>query len=128
MAKFNPTKLIQVMALLVAASSVACDSGPDKPHDGAKAKPTARVESQPTAADDKPIANEGEPQGDEPVELDPKVVSAAKVADSLEEAPADAEQILAEANLDEEQLDALMYEIAADPDLTAQYRVARGLN
>lgn len=64
---------------------------------------------------------------DEEEGYDPRVVQAAEVARELANAPEKADDVLAQKNLDREKLDALMYEIASDPDLTEQYRIARGL-
>lgn len=70
---------------------------------------------------------EPEVQQDENAGYDPRVVQAAEVAREIAKDPATADDVLAKANLDREKLDALMYEIASDPDLTEQYRIARGL-
>ena len=58
---------------------------------------------------------------------DPRVAQAAMVAKGIEAKPEDADTVLAQAKLDRDGLDALMYEIASDPDLTSQYRIARGI-
>lgn len=58
---------------------------------------------------------------------DPRVAKAAHVATKISEKPDDADALLAAADLDRDKLDDLMYEIANDPDLTAQYRMARGI-
>ena len=58
---------------------------------------------------------------------DPRVAKAAHVATKISEEPDNADQLLAAADLDRDKLDDLMYEIANDPDLTAQYRMARGI-
>lgn len=59
--------------------------------------------------------------------FDPLVAKAATLAKSIEAKPDDTDVLLAAVSLDREGLDALMYQIATDPDLTAQYRIARGI-
>jgi hypothetical protein len=95
--------------------------------DGAEAKPKGgggsdEVEATPTAIE------EGEqPEEDEFTGYDPRVAQAARVAREIADDPQAADDVLSKQNLDREKLDALMYEIASDPDLTEQYRIARGL-
>jgi hypothetical protein len=67
------------------------------------------------------------PEEDELASYDPRVAQAAKVAREISNDPQSADEVLEAEDLDREKLDALMYEIANDPDLTEQYRVARGL-
>jgi hypothetical protein len=59
--------------------------------------------------------------------LDPRVRRASELAASIEDDPENSEKVLAQANLDREGFDDLMYEIALDADLSSQYRIARGL-
>jgi hypothetical protein len=68
-----------------------------------------------------------QPEEDEFTGYDPRVVQAARVARDIAADPKAADDVLAKQSLDREKLDALMYEIAGDPDLTEQYRFARGL-
>jgi hypothetical protein len=68
-----------------------------------------------------------EPAVDDLEGYDPRVAQAAKVAREIATDPKAADDVLSKENLDREKLDALMYEIASDPDLTEQYRIARGL-
>jgi hypothetical protein len=89
---------------------------------------------QPKAADDKrpeppQEADTGNaPEQEDPLAgLDPKVVRAVELAEDIESDPEAADDVLARAELDREGLDALMYEIALEPELAAQYRIARGL-
>lgn len=60
---------------------------------------------------------------DEP--LDPKVAKAVEIADAIAKAPGDADAILEKNGLDRDKLDAMMFEIAKDPKLAAQYQAAR---
>lgn len=57
--------------------------------------------------------------------LDPKVAKAVEIADAIAKAPGDADAILEKNGLDREKLDAMMFEIAKDPNLAAQYQAAR---
>jgi hypothetical protein len=95
---------------------------------GAKETPEAPADAEPANAE-KPNpapAPDGEDQGD--LEgYDPRVAQAAKIANDITATPDKADELLAAANLDRDKLDALMYEIANDPALTAQYRMARGI-
>jgi hypothetical protein len=77
------------------------------------------VEAEPEEAE--------EPAADDLEGYDPRVAQAAKVAREIATDPKAADDVLSKENLDREKLDALMYEIASDPDLTEQYRIARGL-
>ena len=77
-------------------------------------------------ADAEPPEPDAEPE-DEFAGYDPRVVKAAQVAREIATAPETADDVLAKQDLDRDKLDALMYEIASDPDLTEQYRIARGL-
>jgi len=67
-----------------------------------------------------------EPQ-DEYSAYDPRVARAARVAVDIEADPAKADAILAAMDLDREKLDSLMFEIAGNPELSKQYRIARGV-
>lgn len=57
--------------------------------------------------------------------LDPKVAKAVEIADAISKTPGDADAILEKNGLDREKLDAMMFEIAKDPALAAQYQAAR---
>lgn len=57
--------------------------------------------------------------------LDPKVAKAVEIADAIAKSPDDADAILEKNGLDREKLDAMMFEIAKDPALAAQYQAAR---
>ncbi|PRP99059.1 hypothetical protein ENSA5_29010 [Enhygromyxa salina] len=74
-------------------------------------------------------ADGGEKPGDDdPVEapsLDPKVEQAVNVANSIASDPGAADSILEEAGLDRQSFEALLYEIARDPELSKSYAVAR---
>lgn len=108
---------------------------PDGKADAAKADDTsadAPGDVQDGATPDpNPAAGEEEEapaEGDEDLQgYDPRVSKAARVAAQISEDPQQADELLASLDLDRDTLDALMYEIANDPDLTAQYRMARGI-
>jgi len=58
--------------------------------------------------------------------LDPRVAKAVEVADAIASAPEDADAILEKHGLDRDKLDAMLFEIARDPALSAAYKTARG--
>ncbi len=95
--------------------------------------PAGDAEPDPDPADDDadPAADADPAEDAAPDEAlegyDPRVAKAAQVATKISEEPDSADELLAAANLDRDKLDELMYEIANDPDLTAQYRMARGI-
>lgn len=141
--------LHSMFAAGLALGLTACESEKPAPDKTAKAdtKADAKAKAEPSA--DPPKADEpaGEqPAGDEPEDdtanpddpapedadddlagYDPRVATAARIASQISAEPQKADDLLAAADLDRDKLDALMYEIANDPDLTAQYRMARGI-
>lgn len=97
---------------------------PDRKKDDAAAAP----KKDDIAEDPAVAAPDADAVRDEALEgYDPRVAKAAHLATKISEEPDNADQLLAAANLDRDKLDELMYEIANDPDLTAQYRIARGI-
>ncbi len=110
-----------------AADAKADDAVPPEAKKGDAPDPEAKKDgtAPDPSAEATPAADDGP---DEALEgYDPRVAKAAHVAAKISEAPDDADNLLAAANLDRDKLDDLMYEIANDPDLTAQYRMARGI-
>lgn len=93
---------VPTMALLLAAL-VACESAPE---------PAPPAAPAPTAAPAPKVSAQ--------------VTKAVEIAQAIAKAPENAAGILAEHGMDAEALDALMYEIAASPELSAQYAAARG--
>lgn len=126
MTKFTKQTLIPVLGLFLAAS-LGCDSKPEPAKEKTAAKPTTPAASADQADEPADPADQA-PQDDEVPELDETVITAAKVANNLEKSPTEVDKILGEANLDAEQFDEMMYEIASDPELTDQYRLARSMN
>lgn len=134
-----------------------CDDGPAKPAKTAKKDDKAAAKSDDKTAepkkddaeaadpkkDDAPDPKKDDAPAEDPAAdaraaddavpdealegYDPRVAKAAHVATKISEEPDNADALLAAANLDRDKLDDLMYEIANDPDLTAQYRMARGI-
>lgn len=100
-----------------------CDSGKPAP-DGAK---TSQAEAKVEAKADDTTPDKPESQDEGLTDFDPKVTQAADIAAQISKSPQDADKLLAAAGLDRDGLDKLMYEIANDPELTAQYRMARGI-
>ena len=57
--------------------------------------------------------------------FDPRVAKATSLARAIETRPLEADEALSDAGSTREELEQLMYEIAMDPDLSEQYRIAR---
>lgn len=68
---------------------------------------------------------EADKGGEAEAPLDPRVAKAVEIADAIAKAPGDADAILEKHGLDRDKLDAMMFEIAKDPALAAQYQAAR---
>jgi hypothetical protein len=113
------TKLFGVTALGFALTLGACDKGQDQAAKGddKKAPATDKAPSDGTA--------EGEGGGEAAPSLDPKVERAVTLANKISNDPAAADAILTEAGLDRAAFEALLYEIARDPELSKSYAVAR---
>lgn len=125
----RPASILLVSTLLVAA---AC--GTPKQDTPIREEPIAARPAEPSATPPpgKDMADAAAPE--EPTEpedefsaYDPRVAQAARVAVKIQADPSKVETVLASADLDREKLDALMYEIASNPELTQQYRIARGM-
>jgi len=91
-----------------------------------------KVVTPPPAADVKapeaaPDADAGKPADSGPPADAPdgRVALAATVAREISSAPERADEILGKHGLDRDKLDALMFEIAGDPELTRAYMAAR---
>lgn len=95
----------------------ACDKGADKGADKAAAKaPDKNADGVKAPGDgDAPKASS----------LDPKVERAVTVANKISASPSDTDAILADAGLDRDSFDKLLYEIARDPELSKSYAIAR---
>ena len=83
---------------------------------------TAASSESSEASESSASESEGETSGDEA--LDPKVVKAAELANKIDADPDNADQILADAGMDREAFNALIYEVST-PTLAEQYRLAR---
>lgn len=103
----TPVKEERIAARPAEPNAVTPPAGADDPGEAAPEEPT-------------------EPE-DEFSAYDPRVAQAARVAVEIEADPTKVETVLASADLDREKLDTLMYEIASNPELTKQYRIARGM-
>lgn len=106
----------------------ADDAKADEP----KADEPAKVDDADAAADADAKADDAKAgdtaEGDDELDgYDPRVAKAARLAEQISSEPQKADDLLAALDLDRDGLDDLMYEIASDPDLTAQYRMARGI-
>ena len=109
-------KTSTITRILVAFALVglpACDGGGD----------TKKTDTK-VAADDtaKPADSKEQPAADPNAE---KIKLAATVAREISGAPDQADEILGKHGLDRDKLDALMFEIAGDPELTQAYMAAR---
>jgi hypothetical protein len=100
----------------------ACDAGQPEQAKVAK-KDGAKVKVEKPDKGDK--SEEGQEDPAEEAALDPKVEQAVAIASAIEAAPGDADTILAKHSIDRDGLDELMYDIAADPDLSESYLTAR---
>jgi len=78
-------------------------------------------------ADDKTeeVAENTDEKPDEAEPLDPRVEKAVTVANAIASNPDSADEILEKNGLDREKFEALMYEIAKDPELSQLYAVNR---
>ncbi|MCR9160237.1 MAG: hypothetical protein ACE37F_27450 [Nannocystaceae bacterium] len=100
----------------------------DAPKDDAPKDDAPGGEAPPADADDAKVDDaKGEGEADDLEGYDPRVAKAARVAEKISADPQKADDVLATLDLDRDALDELMYEIASDPGLTAQYRMARGI-
>ena len=119
---------ILMMAALVGLP--ACDSGPAKPDAKATAKAATKtdVKAPVEPAPAKPVVTPPTPAVQTPPAADSpegKVQLAAVVAREISGDPDRADEILGKHGLDRDKLDALMFEIADDPQLTEKYMAAR---
>jgi hypothetical protein len=119
--------IFAIIAIVLASTACGDAATPKDGKPGATAK-----KSQSTPAGESP-AEGGDAEAEESDEaqllaaLDPKVLRATEIAASIELDPENSDDVLARSDLDREGLDALMYEIAINPELASQYRIARGL-
>lgn len=97
----------------------ACDKG-----DPAKTDNQAKVDNQAGDANVKPVEAVDDDTAEGP-SLDPKVEQAVTVANLIAADPGAADSILAEAGLDRDSFEAMLYEIARDPELSKSYAIAR---
>ncbi len=131
MRMFIKTTMIGLFASL-SLSLVACESGADDKQAAKKDdKAQATAEAGAGAGAEGAEVEEGEagavePGADEAMsDLDPKVEQAVTVANAIAADPGEADSILAEAGLDRNSFEALIYEIARDPELSKSYAIAR---
>jgi hypothetical protein len=114
-------KLITVTLFGFALTLAACEKGDTKKADKQAAKQPAKELDKKTDEVEKPV----EPEAPPAPTLDPKVEQAVTVANRIAASPSDADSILANAGLDRESFEKLLYEIARDPELSKSYAVAR---
>jgi hypothetical protein len=119
------TPLLAVLTVAAMSILPACDSPKEEvaAKDGAEAK-TDGDEKAPEV--DPEVQKEAETVlAEDTSGLDPKVAKAVSIAREIEADPSKAEDVLGKYELDREGLDALMYEIARNPDLAKSYAAAR---
>ena len=121
------TPLLAVLTVALMGSLPACDSGN-------KEEPVAQNDAKPATAGEAEQAAPADPEAQKEADavlaedmsgLDPKVAKAVSIAKEIEADPSKAEDVLGKYELDREGLDALMYEIARNPDLAKAYAAAR---
>ncbi len=120
-------KIITMSLLGCSLTLAACDSGGAKGDDKKQAKADAKTDAK-TDGDAAAAAEGGEPgEGADAAEesLDPKVEKAVTIANQISAEPDKADTILADAGMDREGFEQLLYEIARDPELSKSYAVAR---
>jgi hypothetical protein len=121
-----------ILAAAVVIGLPACDSDTKKAEPVKTAsktdpkKPDAVKTDPAKPVAEKPVADPATPK-EEPKKnpADEKVQLAATVAREISGAPDKADEILGKHGLDRDKLDALMFEIADDPELTKAYMAAR---
>lgn len=137
----HKTKLTQISlfaALCVGSFGAACDKGDTPKAEAGAAKADGgeapKAEAGEAKADGGEVVATADPEtqaaadkelSDDLTGLDPKVQKAVSIARAIEAKPDSAEDVLASHELDREGLDALMYEIARNPELSRAYRDAR---
>lgn len=118
---------IQIPSILCALALVLPACGGEAKKTETKSTKTAKVEAKaPATAETKPEAPA--PEKTEASAPDPnaeKIKIAATVAREIAADPEHADEVLTRHGLDRAKLDAMMFEIAADPSLTEAYMAAR---
>lgn len=122
-----------LFAFSITLAATACDSGEagDAKAEAGEVKAEAgeaKAEAgTPEAAADAGAAEAGDADAEvaEAEPLDPKVEKAVTLANDIAATPANADTILEAAGMDRESFEALLYEIAKDPDLSKSYAIAR---
>lgn len=123
------TRLLPAAALALVLS--ACDSGDTTKKTETKVvtktetRTTVETKVQtpgPVVAAPEPKAEPAAPAPDSP---QGKVILAAAVAKEISVAPEQADEILGKHGLDRDKFDAIIFEIAGDPELTKAYMAAR---
>jgi hypothetical protein len=128
------TTITRILVAIALVGLPACDGGGDTKKTDTKVvtKPAPPAKSEvktDTKTDTKVAAGDSAKPGDTKEQpADPnaeKVKLAATVAREISGAPDQADEILGKHGLDRDKLDALMFEIAGDPELTQAYMAAR---
>ena len=112
-------KIISMSLLGCVLALGACDKGGDKKADkqankGDAKGPDGKAGDGDAAPDEEPLPP-----------LDPKVEQAVTLANQISADPNQADSILESAGMDRDGFEALLYEIAKDPELSKSYAIAR---
>ena len=116
-------KTITMSVLGFALVLGACDKGDGAKKGGDKQANAAEAGAAEAGAAEAGAAEAGEEAAADP--LDPKVEKAVTLANQISATPENADTILADAGMDREGFEQLLYEIAKDPELSKSYAVAR---
>lgn len=117
-------KILSMSLLGCVLALGACDKGGDKKADKQAAKGDSKAPAKAEGGD----AGEGDDaQAEEDAlpPLDPKVEQAVTLANQISADPSQADSILEAAGMDRGAFEALLYEIAKDPELSKSYAIAR---
>lgn len=121
-------KIITMSVLGSALVLGACDKGDGGKKGGDKQAKAAEAGAAEAGAAEAGAAEAGAVEAeaeDGAADLDPKVEKAVTLANQISATPENADTILADAGMDREGFEQLLYEIAKDPELSKSYAVAR---
>lgn len=119
MIRRNFTRFLSALVLVSALSG--CEGGDAKETETRVARAETKVETRNEAPVEAPKAVDPTPADS----IDGKVQIAAAVAREISAAPEQADEVLRKHGLDRDRLDAIMFEIAGDPEMTKAYMAAR---
>jgi len=125
----NTSTITRILVAFALVGLPACDGGDTKKTDTkVVTKTTTKGDTKTETKTTTVTTPEPEKPADKEPAMDPnaeKIKLAATVAREISGAPDQADEILGKHGLDRDKLDALMFEIAGDPDMTQKYMDAR---